>query len=204
MPAALATPTRPLLSGDRDRDGRHDADPEAARPDGFHRRGRVPRLLQVARLRGRGENPGQVFLKLTSAQTLAFGGAGDQAKSDALGALATPQMSLLGLSKILGPVSGNDATDAAQVETALGTVQGDNFDPTQFFKDATMLGGIKLGEILPVAMSLAGADVPKLLARDFPDRVEARFDWSGEITKSDQLKLLIPAPTRPSRPRASR
>ena len=41
-----------------------------------------------------------------------FGGAGHEAKSDSLGALARPQMSLLGLSKILGPVSGQNAADA--------------------------------------------------------------------------------------------
>ena len=37
-----------------------------------------------------------------------------QAKSDSLGALASPQMSLLGLSKMMGPVSGKDAADATQ------------------------------------------------------------------------------------------
>jgi hypothetical protein len=161
--------------------GRQDFIVEVAYPDFYKSHGFAP-----------SQNAGQIFLKLTSSQKLGFGGSPNEAKSDTLGALATPQMSLLGLSKILGPVSGSDASDAQQVENALGTVKGGGFDPTQFFKDATLLGGIKLGEILPVAASLAGSDVPKMVARDFPDRVEARFDWSSDVTKSDQLKLLIP------------
>ena len=80
-----------------------------------------------------GANVGQVFLKLTKAKKLTFGG-GAEAKSDSLGALASPQMTLLGLSKVMGPVSGNEAPDAAQVETALGAVKSGTFDPTQFFK----------------------------------------------------------------------
>ena len=41
-------------------------------------------------------NKGQIFLKLTSAKPLTFGGAGQDAKSDSLGALASPQMSFSG------------------------------------------------------------------------------------------------------------
>lgn len=138
------------------------------------------------------KNAGQIFLKLTSSKKLPFGGSPQDARSDTLGALATPQMSLLGLSKIMGPVSGQDAGTAQQVEDGLKTVRDGAFDPTQFFQDATLLGGVRLAEILPIASSLAGTDVPKMVARDFPDRVEARFEWSGDVTKSDQLNLLIP------------
>ncbi len=138
-----------------------------------------------------GANVGQVFLKLTKAKQLAFGG-GAQAKSDSLGALASPQMTLLGLSKVMGPVSGNNALDPAQVETELGTVKQGKFDPTQFFKDATLLGGIKLGEILTTATDLSGNNVPKLLSRDLPERTETTFDWDTEVTKPDVLKLLVP------------
>jgi hypothetical protein len=148
------------------------------------------------------QNKGQVFLKLTKAKDLPFGGSPKEAKSDSLGALATPKMSLLGLSKILGPVSGDDAATPALVETGLGKIKGGTFDPKSFFKDATLLGGIKLAQILPGTNNLSGSDVPKMVARDFPDRVEARFEWSGDVTKIDDLKLLIPradpgkAPTR--------
>jgi hypothetical protein len=137
-------------------------------------------------------NAGQVFLKLTSAKRLTFGGAGPQAKSDSLGALASPQMSLLGLSKVMGPVAGRDATDGAQVEDALKTVKGGEFNPADFFKDATLLGGIKIGEILKSTHDLSGAAAPKMLARDFPDRVESSFEWDTDVTEIDKLKLLVP------------
>jgi hypothetical protein len=144
-------------------------------------------------------NAGQVFLKLTSAKRLPFGGAPQDAKTDAVGALATPAMSLLGLSKIMGPVSGAEAADATQVEAALATVKSGGFEPAEFFKDATLLGGIKLGEIITAATSLHGPDVPKMVSRDFPDRVETRFDWASDVTQADQLKLLVPR-ADPSKP----
>jgi len=137
-------------------------------------------------------NAGQVFLQFTSALPLGFGGKPDQAKSDALGALASPQMNLLGLSKVMGPVAGQAATGIADVKAKLGKVAKAQFDPRDFFGDATLLGGIKLGEIVQASMSLAGAEVPKMLARDFPDRVEASFDWNTTVGASDGRKLLIP------------
>jgi hypothetical protein len=138
------------------------------------------------------KNTGQIFLKLTKAKELRFGGSPAEAKSDTLGALATPKMSLLGLSKIIGPVSGEDAADAQAVEDKLDTAKKGTFDPTAFFRDATLLGGIKLGEILPKGRKLGGPDVPQMVARDFPDRVESRFEWSGDVTEIDKAKLLIP------------
>jgi hypothetical protein len=137
-------------------------------------------------------NKGQIFLQLTSAKPLTFGGSGQEAKSDSLGALASPQMSLLGLSKVMGPVSGQNVTGPALVEDALKTVKGGEFNPADFFKDATLLGGIKIGEILKSTHDLSGDAAPKMLARDFPDRVEASFDWSTDVTEIDKLKLLIP------------
>ena len=93
-------------------------------------------------------NNGQVFLKLTSAKPLTFGGAGHEAKSDSLGALASPQMSLLGLSKIIGPGVGRGRHRPGSGRKRADAVKGGDFNPADFFKDATLLGGIKLGEIL--------------------------------------------------------
>ncbi len=138
------------------------------------------------------KNTGQIFLKLTQSKDLSFGGGPQAAKSDSLGALATPKMSLLGLSKISGPISGHGATDVTQVETNLGTAQAGTFDPRQFFKDATLLGGINLGQILPDPSSLGGDAAPKMVARDFPDRVEARFEFASDVTQPDKANLLIP------------
>jgi hypothetical protein len=161
--------------------GKSDFITEVAYPDFYKSNGFDP-----------SNNAGQVFLKLTASRDLPFGGAPQEAKSDTLGALATPKMSLLGLSKIMGPVSGNDAADADLVEDGLKTLKNGTFDPTAFFKDATLLGGIKLSEILKSSNNLSGPEVPKMVARDFPDRVEARFEWSGDITDIDKLKLLVP------------
>jgi hypothetical protein len=137
-------------------------------------------------------NAGQVFLQFTSALPLTFGGKPTDAKSDALGALASPQMNLLGLSKLMGPAAGQAATGVDNVRAALGNIANAKFDPKDFFGDATLLGGIKLGEIVEAAASLAGAEVPKMLARNFPDRVEASFDWNTTVTASDGRNLIIP------------
>ena len=133
-----------------------------------------------------GANKGEVFLETVTDYALEFGGGTGQAKSDALGALATPSMAIQGLSRIMGP-----AAD-------LGAVQSDSFNPVNFFKDAKILGGIPLSSLLTTVTGLAGDDVPKMLSRELPEggglprRVEARFAWTTEITSSDPLGLFIP------------
>jgi hypothetical protein len=153
---------------------------------------------------GPADNKGQVFLQLIDAvHQLAFGGGAGQAKSDALGALAAPQMAILGLSRVMGPVAGTppaDLSKPANIEAALGGIVGGTFDPTHFFNDATILGGVKLATILKIVTTgLAGPNVPKLLSREVPDRVEASFDWATTIEQSDPLKLIVPR-ADPSRP----
>src|SRR5262249_42335201 len=85
-----------------------------------------------------------------------------------------------------------DPTKPEQIEAALGNVIGNSFDPTDFFKGATILGGVGLASILDVVSGLAGADVPKLLSRELPDRIESSFSWDTEVKKPDPLKLLMP------------
>jgi hypothetical protein len=142
------------------------------------------------------KNPGKVFLQLINqAHSLEFGESTNQAKSDALGALASPQMAIQGLSKIMGPVAAklpSDPTDPAKIEDALKNVIGNKFDPTDFFKGAKILGGVDLADILVVVNTLVGGDVPKMLSRELPDKVEASFEWETEIKKSDPLGLIIP------------
>jgi hypothetical protein len=134
-------------------------------------------------------NPGEVFLKTVQPFGLAFG---DEVKSDALGALATPSMAIQGLSRVMGPVAAKPPAGAETVEDKLVNVIGNKFDPTDFFEGATILGGVKLADILATATSLAGADVPKLLSRQLPDRIEARFDWKTDINDSDPAQLFVP------------
>jgi hypothetical protein len=140
------------------------------------------------------------------AYPLEFGGKDGQAKSDALGALAAPQMSILALSRIMGPVAGKEPPAPAEppaVEDALENATENRFEPTDFFppglpQSAKILGGVDLGEILASVAGLAQAGVPKLLSRqlpatpDLPARLEASFEWEGEVEKIDKLKLLIP------------
>ncbi len=140
---------------------------------------------------GGAANAGEVFLQVTAALPLQFGGQANQAKSDALGALATPQMNVLGLSRITGLVAGQNASTPGAVAAALGKVSQGTFDPADFFGNATLLGGIKLSDVVRGSLALGGQDVPKLLSRDFPDRVEASFDWNGRFVPGGN-PLLIP------------
>jgi hypothetical protein len=134
-------------------------------------------------------NSGELFLKLLEPFPLEFG---EQVKSDALGGLATPGMAIQGLSRIMGPVAARPPANPADIEAALGDVIGNTFNPADFFQGAKILGGVDLGTILEVATSLAGADVPKLLSKQLPDKIEARFDWSTRIRKTDPLGLFVP------------
>jgi hypothetical protein len=148
------------------------------------------------------DNRGGLFLHvIDQQQTLAFGG-GNAAKTDAIGGLAAPGMSILGLSKVMGPVSGDppsDMTDRTAVENALGNVVDGKFDPADFFKgaDASILGGVKLAELLTMVPDLSSGEVPKLVSRELPpgapDRVESSFDWETEVKQSDPLKLVVPS-----------
>lgn len=135
-------------------------------------------------------NPGELFLKLLQPFPLVFG---DQVKSDALGGLGTPSMAIQGLSRIMGPVAAQPPANPAGIEAALGGIIGNQFNPAAFFQGAKLLGGVDLGTIVRAATSLAGADVPKLLSRQLPEKVEARFDWSTQIDKADPLGLFVPS-----------
>jgi len=156
---------------------------------------------QVYKEHGFGEsdptkNRGELFLQLVDSPfALEFGGDAGKAKSDALGSLASPQMAIQGLSRIMGPVAAQppaDPGDPSQIEAALANVSGGTFDPADFFSGAKILGGIELADLLTVVSSLVGADVPKMVSRELPDRVEAKFTWDTEITESDPLGLFIP------------
>lgn len=136
-------------------------------------------------------NPGEVFLEVVGpAQALAFGGGG-QAQTDALGGIGAPQMAIYGLSKRSGPVSAKPGQTTA---TALANGIANRFSVADFFPlDATLIGGIALGEIInPVVAALDAADAPRLLETPFPDRVEAAFAWDTVVTRPDALKLMVP------------
>ena len=114
-------------------------------------------------------NLSEVFLE-TENFDLGFGEGPDQPKSDALGALATPSMTVQGISRKLGPVAD------------LANIAANNFDPTTFFKDAKILGGIYLKDIIGTVSALGDKTVPQMISRELNDRVESTFNWETEIT----------------------
>lgn len=126
-----------------------------------------------------GGNPGEVFLQAVTDFALEFG---EEVKSDTLGAIASPSMDIAGLSRIVG-----SAADLAQV--------ADNkFNPDQFFKDATILGGISIADIIGLASQLALGDAPEMISRELPDKIEASFEWQTTITSTDPLGLFVHSP----------
>jgi hypothetical protein len=139
-----------------------------------------------------GANAGEVFLKLVNPFDLSFG---TSVKSDALGGLATPSMAIQGLSRVMGPVAARKPAtpDPNAIELALNDVISNTFRPADFFDGAKILGGVDLKDLLDLVIGLAGSNVPKLLSKQLPDRIEARFDWETSITHGDAaLGLFVP------------
>lgn len=139
-----------------------------------------PQVYKTHGIGGSG-NKGELFLEALQGFSLEFGAGAGQSKSDALGGLVSPAMVIQGLSRKMGPV--DDLTNVAK----------DKFNPAQFFgnADPKILGGIRLLDLLSAITGLNKASVPKMLSREFPDRVEASYHWSTNITNS-QTKLFEP------------
>lgn len=140
-----------------------------------------------------GPNQGELFLTLDKSENfgLEFGA---QVKSDAIGGLATPSMAILGLSRIMGPVSAQRPTGGQSVESKLDNIKNNQFKPLDFFKDAKILGGIKLTDILTYVPGLGLGDksVPKLVSTERDNKVEASFDWETDKVQSDPAGLFVP------------
>jgi hypothetical protein len=149
----------------------------------------------VYRNGGFAANPGEVFLKLPDPHDLAFGGS--KAKSDSLGALVSPAMSIHGMSRLIGPVAATPDPGGDE-DKALTKTIGNSFDPVDFFKEeAKILGGVDLRKVLQV-VALAADDVPRLVTKDLPGKVEASFHWATEIKQSDPANLLVPGAGGPT------
>ena len=156
-------------------------------------------------------NKAEVFLDLVKSSAVDFTEQG----AEKAGALLTPNMSMVALSRTIGPVGGVsvgeirkvvdknvvDKVVNEQVKTAeeaansLKQFAQGNFNPSDYFKDAKILGTIPLSDILP--KNLKTGDAPKLKTKmlmgpgDVPTAVETSFIWSTEI-KSGVSKLLVP------------
>jgi hypothetical protein len=125
-----------------------------------------------------GPNGGELFLEALAPFAMRF--SEGQKKTDALGAIASPSMDIAGLSRIIGTAS--DINKVAQ----------QTFDPLAFFKDAKILGGLSLPDLLSLTNNLA--DAPKMLSKELPDKIQASFDWQTVIKKSDPLGIFVHTP----------
>lgn len=105
-------------------------------------------------------NKGAVFLRLLSSLPLDFGAGGH---ADKAGGLVTPNMSIGGLSRALGPVGG-----------VVDNLVNGLFDPSDFFSDAKIFGGMLLSSI-----------IPKINPSDF------NLDTTKALKTADDVKKLL-------------
>ncbi|MDI6698690.1 MAG: hypothetical protein QME85_07120 [Candidatus Saccharicenans sp.] len=95
-------------------------------------------------------NKGELIFQVLNPPRLDFAAGGQAEKS---GGIATPSFSIVGLSRILGPVGAGLAESVpdpvAQAADALNDIVAGKFDPKKFFSDkAKILGGILLQDVI--------------------------------------------------------
>ena len=155
-----------------------------ARSDGF------PMTYPQVNTAAEFDNAGRVFLwaKEQSVKKIDFGGGGNQSKTDALGGLASPVSAIVGLSSTTGPISG---PDNVSINKAVGNAVSNVFDPSEFFGQATLLGGIQLGSVVDAAAASGLGAAPKFLSRQNGGDVVTTFDWETAM-KADPASIFIP------------
>jgi hypothetical protein len=114
---------------------------------------------------------GGVFLQLVNSLPVGFSG-------DQTGGVATPDLSVGGLSRDFGTVSGSGA--------ALDTFAGGTFDPTQYFgglANAKLLGFIPLTDIIQLIGDITGAPekTPKILTNRLPGQIVTNLAWKPDV-----------------------
>jgi hypothetical protein len=129
-------------------------------------------------------NPGYIWAKLKNQVALSFDGAGDKS-----GGVVTPNIKIGGLSRTIGVVGGTVNSTPTQ------------FDPTNFFNGAKILGGILLADIIKAANFGDGRKTPQLTnVIIYPDgdnslppqAMETRLDWKPDL-EPDPLKIFEPS-----------
>jgi hypothetical protein len=136
------------------------------------------------------DNAGGIFLWAAKALKLSFGGGSGKAQTDALGGLASPELDIIGLSSLTGPVSGDPALPVA---TALANVADNKFEPADFFRGAKLLGGIDLASIVQAAAGLGLGGAPKFHSTEGANDVVTTFDWETDVKPERVAKpLFIP------------
>lgn len=123
-------------------------------------------------------NKGQVFLALPAPLAVNFSDNSDQA-----GALAPPNLDVTAITRPQGPVGGS-----------LASLKANNFDPTDFFSDAQILGGIPLADIIATGQSLDQA--PSLHAHPpVNGKQKTTLDWSAPLKKdqsTESASVFVP------------
>ncbi len=130
-------------------------------------------------------NKGNVYLSILSgAPNLQFG-------SGSSGGVITPNLALSGLSRSLGPVAGD-----------LDSLLAGKFDPTSVFDNAlnaTILGGVKLKDLIAVVEDLTGDDPSSQAMKIVSSVVDSATDaLSGNARRHDSLspRVTPPIPTK--------
>lgn len=133
-----------------------------------------------------GGNPGELFIELVSPPVnMTFGPGASASRSDVVGAVASPAMTIRGISRRIGL-----ASDIDKVRTS-------DFDPATFFGDAKILGGIRLASVVARTSSLSRA--PRFTTSELPAngnqpaRTVAVYDWITALAGPDPSNLLLPS-----------
>lgn len=132
------------------------------------------------------ENAGEVFLEILKGAVpkVAFG------EADKSGGIATPDLSIAGLSRALGPVGG-----------ALEQLRKGEFDPKAFFDPAAkLLGSLRLGDVIkfvkgPHGLGQNGPKIQNIIVPKppaLPEKVITKLDWKPALEKlGDPLKIFV-------------
>jgi hypothetical protein len=126
-----------------------------------------------------GSTKGGVFAELKDAAPLDF-------PADKSGGVATPNFGITALSKTLGPVGGPPAT-----------ISGGSFDPSVFFGDAKLLGGVLLADIVHAIADLGGLAPPEAMKITYSteaDQIRTHVSWKPTV-KGDPLGIFEPGPS---------
>ena len=145
--------------------------------------------LEATYLQGTGNaigNAGQVFAQVVSATPLDFGG------TEKTGGLVAPDLTISGLSRVLGPVGG----PAAQMVGAGGNSPAE-FKPQDIFGSGVkLLGGIELWQIVKDLVFHNAANtankVPQLVTVRDGDVVRTTYTWQLTEAELVDTGLFVP------------
>ena len=145
------------------------------------------------------KNMGEVFVKVNTPAALQF------AKADRAGGVITPNFSIYGISRSLGPIGKNQANG-----DDLGGWLASQFDPAQYFGDAAkLLGGVLLGKVMKATSIKENSEnqdeIFKIVNRDIYDNsglpvaIETKLLYkrvslspSNTAMQADPLKIFEP------------